>query len=75
MVATGAVVIGLPPSPAFGQAAGGFVEKAYSTATRPIWTPSQIQSFLPSRGGFTFPAPYGTEGVRLTNATDCGGTD
>jgi hypothetical protein len=30
---------------------------------------------LPSRGKFTFPAPYNTVGVRLTNAADCGGQD
>jgi hypothetical protein len=57
------------------QAPGGFVEKADSTAVRPRLTPAQIQSFLPSRGGFTFPAPYNTRGIRLTNGTDCGGTD
>jgi hypothetical protein len=52
------------------------VEDSSSTATRPRLTASQIQAFVPSRGRFTFPAPYGTEGVRLTNASDCaGGTD
>jgi len=61
--------------PAVAQAPGGFIEKADSTATRPPLTPSQIQSFLPSRGPFTFPAPYNTRGIRLTNANDCGGTD
>lgn len=61
--------------PAFAQAPGGFIEKADSTATRPRLTPAQIQSFLPSRGPFTFPAPYNTRGIRLTNSTDCGGTD
>ena len=30
---------------------------------------------LPARGPFTFPAPYNTIGVRLTNAGDCGGAD
>ena len=35
----------------------------------------EIQTFLPQRGPFTFPAPYSTIGVRLTNASDCGGTD
>jgi hypothetical protein len=69
------VAVGLFPSAAVGQAPGGFVEKANSTATRSLWTAAQIQSFLPTRGRFTFPAPYGTEGVRLTNASDCGGTD
>ncbi len=61
--------------PAFAQASGGFIEKADSTATRTRLTPAQIQSFLPDRGPFTFPAPYNTQGIRLTNSTDCGGTD
>ncbi|MGH8414677.1 MAG: hypothetical protein ACRESX_08110, partial [Gammaproteobacteria bacterium] len=30
---------------------------------------------MPSRGVFTFPAPYNTQGIRLTNASDCGGQD
>ncbi|MEX0902946.1 MAG: LamG-like jellyroll fold domain-containing protein [Pseudohongiellaceae bacterium] len=30
---------------------------------------------LPSRGKFTFPSPYNTEGVRITNGSDCGGSD
>ena len=34
-----------------------------------------MRSFLPERGRFTFPAPYGTEGIRVTNASDCGGSD
>ena len=54
---------------------GGFIEKAYGTDVRAKLTPSQIQSMLPSRGVFTFPAPYGTQGIRLTNSTDCGGGD
>jgi hypothetical protein len=41
-----------------------------------LLTAAEVQSFVPSRGRFTFPAPYGTEGVRLTNSSDCaGGTD
>lgn len=61
----------------FAQAPGGFIEKSYSTATRPRLSASQIQSFVaPSRGMFTFPAPYNTIGIRLTNASDCvGSTD
>ena len=31
---------------------------------------------MPARGVFTFPAPYLTQGIRLTNASDCvGGGD
>lgn len=71
------LLLGLGPSvlPAPNEPPGGFIEKADSTAIRPLWTASQIQGFLPQRGRFTFPAPYGTEGIRLTNPTDCGGTD
>jgi hypothetical protein len=61
--------------PARADAPGGFVAPDSSTAVRPVLTPSQIQAFLPSRGPFTFPAPYGTRGVRITNASDCGGND
>src|SRR5438132_9592304 len=58
------------------QVPGGFVESANSTAVRPLLTTTQIQALLPPRGLFTFPAPYLTQGVRLTNATACaGGTD
>jgi hypothetical protein len=57
---------GIPPAP------GGFVESATSTDARPLLTTAEIQALLPERGQFTFPAPYLTTGVRLTNATDCG---
>src|ERR1043166_5793482 len=56
-----------------GAPAGGFLEKAASTANRPLVT-AQIQPLLPDRGPFTFPAPYNTTGVRITNASDCGGS-
>jgi hypothetical protein len=38
-------------------------------------TQLQVNAFLPQRGPFTFPAPYNTRGIRITNATDCGGQD
>jgi hypothetical protein len=62
-----------PPPPG-----GGFIEKAGSPALRPRLTRAQIEAFLPAnlaRGAFTFPAPYNTTGIRLTNASDCGGQD
>jgi hypothetical protein len=55
-------------------AAGAFVEKAGSQTFRARFTPSQIASFLPAGGAtgrFTFPAPYNTDGVRLTSGSDC----
>src|SRR5829696_9131364 len=54
---------------------GGWVEKD-GAGIRARYTAAQIQSFVPpQRGGFTFPAPYNTRGVRLTDASDCNGGD
>src|SRR5262249_8249628 len=47
-----------------------------SPALRARFSAADIQQFLPANGAkgkFVFPAPYNTEGVRLTNASDCGG--
>ena len=68
-------VLPLVATRAAAQVPGGFVELATSVNVRPLLTATQIQAFLPSRGLFTFPAPYLTQGVRLTNSTDCGGSD
>ena len=57
------------------QASGGFVDSATGAGLRPRLSAGEIQAFLPQRGNFTFPAPYGTTGARLTNASDCGGKD
>lgn len=54
---------------------GGFLEPAVSTAIRPRMIAAQIEAMLPQRGRFTFPPPYNTEAIRLTNAADCGGRD
>ena len=56
-------------------APGGLVESATGVGLRATLTAGEIGAFLPSRGRFTFPSPYRTTGVRLTNATDCGGAD
>ena len=61
--------------PAFAQAQGGFITTSTSPEVRPTLSASQIQSFVPQRGGFTFPAPYLTQGARITNASDCAGSD
>ena len=51
---------------------GGWVKKQ-GMYTRARYTASQIQSFVPpTRGAFTFPAPYNTRGIRITDASDCG---
>ena len=57
------------------QATGGFMDSATSNALRPRLSAGEIQSFLPQRGTFTFPSPYGSTGIRLTNGNDCGGAD
>ena len=44
------------------------------TVARPL-VATASSSFLPQRGLFTFPAPYDTQGLRITNAGDCGGQD
>jgi hypothetical protein len=64
------VVGTLPTAPA----GGGFFETAGSPALRARFTREQIAAFLPANGAtgaFRFPAPYNTDGVRLTNASTC----
>jgi hypothetical protein len=56
--------------------AQGIVGRATDNGARPRLSAGEIQKFLPQhRGPFTFPAPYNTQGVRLTEAADCGGSD
>src|SRR5262249_30750745 len=72
-VVNGRIGVADPPPPY-----GGFLEKAGSQTYRGRFTRDQILGFLPAneaKGLFRFPAPYGTTAVRLTNASDCGGTD
>ncbi len=60
-----------PPPPPPG---GGFLEKAGSAAVRARFTRAEIEAFLPAngaRGRFSYPAPYFTDAIRLTNAEDC----
>jgi hypothetical protein len=66
-------VVGVTSAPPSG---GGFIETSGSPTLRPRFTRAEIESFLPpegTRGAFTFPAPYNTTGVRLTDASDCAG--
>jgi hypothetical protein len=54
---------------------GGFVEKAGSEI-RPRWSTAEVHDVVPqTRGKFTFPAPYGTDAIRVTAPEDCGGAD
>ncbi len=54
---------------------GGFIETATTGVLRPRLSLPVLQALLPARGPFTFPAPYNTSAVRITNGTDCGGAD
>lgn len=66
----GAVLAVTPPPPP----GTGVLEKSGTPALRPRFTRSEIDAFLPAggaKGKFTFPSPYNTVGVRLTNAGDC----
>src|SRR5689334_25212348 len=55
---------------------GGLLERDGTHPSRPRLTLAQIQSFVPPRRGkFKFPAPYNTEGIRITVPDDCGGKD
>ena len=71
------VAIGFTVAPADAQRLrpGGFMDSATSAGLRAQFSAGEIQTFLPDRGTFTFPSPYFTQGVRVTNASDCGGTD
>jgi hypothetical protein len=72
------VAYGLMFSPlaAGAEAPGGWVEK-HGAGVRTKLSKEQILGFVPqARGGFTFPPPYHTEAVRITDPSDCpGGTD
>jgi hypothetical protein len=52
--------------------AQGLIESATGNAMRPKFTGRDVPA---SRGRFTFPSPYNTEAVRLTEASDCNGSD
>ena len=54
---------------------GGFVDSSTGNGMRSKLSTGEIQAFIPQRGLFTFPSPYSTTGIRLTNADDCGGQD
>ncbi|HEY0960864.1 MAG TPA: hypothetical protein VGE69_00730 [Pseudomonadales bacterium] len=71
------LLFGLSPVIAQAQNPGGFIESAFtlSSTTETQLSQSAIAAFLPGKGPFTFPAPYNTQAVRLTNAADCGGAD
>ncbi|MGE5624327.1 MAG: LamG-like jellyroll fold domain-containing protein [Bacillota bacterium] len=56
-------------------ATGGFLESDETSVVRGLLSQSTINGFLPQRGAFTFPAPYNTQGIRVTNSSDCGGQD
>jgi hypothetical protein len=51
------------------------MDSSTGAGLRPKLSSGEIQTFMPQRGVFTFPSPYSTTGIRLTNASDCGGQD
>lgn len=53
----------------------GLLENPGLAVARAALGKNQVNDFLPAKGLFKFPAPYNTEGVRLTNASDCAGND
>ena len=57
------------------RATGGFIDSSTAAGLRPKLSAGEIAAFMPQRGTFTFPSPYSTTGIRLTNASDCGGQD
>src|ERR1044072_7395851 len=68
----GAVMAVAPPPPP----GGGFTEKAGSPQLRARFSAAEIAAFLPANGApgkFAFPAPYNTDAIRLTSASDCAG--
>jgi hypothetical protein len=72
-----AFLVGASQNMAWAQskAAGGFIDSSTGNGLRSKLSAGEIQAFLPQRGTFTFPSPYSTTGIRLTNAGDCGGQD
>src|SRR5687768_5975828 len=56
-------------------APGGLLQNGAEASVQAKLSASAIRGFLPEKGPFTFPAPWNTQGVRLTNAADCGGGD
>jgi hypothetical protein len=51
------------------------MDSSTAAGLRPKLSAGEIQTFMPQRGVFTFPSPYSTTGIRLTNAGDCSGQD
>lgn len=52
---------------------GGIIEYPATAVKRDRLSALDIADFMPDNPGpFTFPAPYGTKGARITNATDSG---
>lgn len=67
--------LGVGVAHAQGNAPGGFLESATEAGLRPRPLSGEIRNYIPERGRFTFPEPYLTTGVRLTNDSDCAGAD
>jgi hypothetical protein len=76
VLASALMILAFDATASFAQsssATGGFLASSTDNGLRPTVTNGQTEAFLPQRGRFTFPAPYNTTGIRLTNASDCDG--
>src|SRR5687768_14376132 len=54
---------------------GGFLENPVTAVARRLPNAQDIASVVPRIGKFTFPSPYNTEAIRLTNDDNCNGLD
>ena len=78
LIAIGALALlsSLAATQSLANAPGGFLESDETSTARANLTATQIATFMPTtRGPFTFPAPYNTQGLRITQPSDCGGQD
>src|SRR5690606_27301492 len=53
----------------------GFLDNVSGASQQKTLRAGDVSSFLPAKGAFTFPAPWNSKGVRLTNQEDCAGSD
>src|SRR5262245_37308700 len=75
-IVTAVSVLLVYPTPLFAQPSpAGFIEMVDNVEARPRLSPAEIKALLPERGAFTFPAPYNTTAIRLTNPGDCDDSD
>jgi len=68
------ILLLLTMSPALADTFPGGVVEPYGLTTRARYSLAQLAAFVPeTRTAFSFPAPYSTRGIRLTQPSDCTG--